>query len=206
MTISVNIGKGLKFTADHGITTDVYALNELIRKYDDGLYVPNLSGNDGGLGGTSVDSLTIIEDSSNKPKLNVDYVQCIYSMGYRVVDSRSAHALTYSSTLKTITSIVSEMNYYAYADYTSYYFRKGDLFQLVTFSIGSRPYGYSGGYMEESNRYISNGEGNNETKVLFVVDEAKYKGHKCIKLVLTCLYTKADETSNFTKGQVYSFG
>lgn len=203
MKISVNIGKGLKFE-NHKITTDTSLENSLMQKKADGLYVPNLNGVNGGVGGTSTDNITIIE-SYGKLQLNVDYVQCIYSMGVYVVSDRSSMVLKYSSTLKNMTNIITEMNLYAYANYTAYYFRPGDLFQLVSFSLGTKPWGYSSGYMEDSNRYISNGDGSNETKVLFVVDSATYSGHRCTQLTLTCLYTKAGEISNFVKGNTYNY-
>lgn len=205
MKISLNIGKGLKFE-NHKLVTDISNENDLIKVMDDGLYVPDLSGKDGGAGGTSIDNVTIVETSNKKLKLNVGYVQLIYSMGYRVVSDRSSHTLKYSNTLKNMNDIVTEMNRCSAADYTSYYFQKGDLFQLVTFSIGSRPNSYYN-YMEESNRYVSGGsEGtNNETKVLFVVDSASYSGWKCTKLTLTCLYVKDGEESNFTPKQTYSY-
>lgn len=206
MTISLNIGKGLKFE-NHKLVTDISNENDLIKVMDDGLYVPDLSGKDGGAGGTSPDNITIMETSNKKLKLNVNYVQLIYSMGYRVVSDRSSHTLKYSNTLKNMNDIVTEMNRCSAADYTSYYFQKGDLFQLVTFSIGSKPpYTYYS-YMEESNRYVTGGnEGtNNETKVLFVVDSVSYYRYKCTKLTLTCLYVKDGEESNFTPKQTYSY-
>lgn len=204
MKISLNIGKGLKFT-NHMIVTDISKDNDLVKVMSDGLYVPDLSGKEGGVGGTSPDNITII-DENNKLKINVDYVQLIYSMGYREVSDRSDYTLKYSDKLKDLNDIVTEMNRCHAADYTSYYFRKGDLFQLVTFSIGSRPNTYYS-YMEESNRYVAGGnEGlNNETKVLFVVDSATYSGYKCTQLTLTCLYVKEGEESNFVPKQTYSY-
>lgn len=199
MTISLNIGKGLRF-ANHRLVTDTSNENDLIKVMADGLYVPDLSGKDGGAGGTSPDNVTIVETSNKKLKLNVDYVQLIYSMGYRVVSDRSSVTLKYSDALKDMKAIFTEMNTHASLNYTSYYFRKGDLFQLVTASIGAKPRGASY-YMEDSNRYVPG----NETKVLFVVDSASYSGYKCTKLTLTCLYVKEGEESNFVPKQTYSY-
>lgn len=209
MTISLNLGKGLKFQ-DHKIVTDLSPFdeedNELIKVLDDGLYVSDLSGASGGIGGSSPDGVTITESPKGKLKLNVDYVQLIYSMGYRVVSDRSSANLKYSDTLKTLNDIVTEMNRCSSANYTSYYFRKGDLFQLVSYTNGSRP-NTSYSYMEDCNRYIScvGEEENNETKVLFVVDSASYSGRKCTQLTLTCLYVKEGEASNFVPKQIYTY-
>lgn len=203
MKISLAAGQGLTFN-DHKLTVDIKQDEQNIEKKIDGLYVNSLNGHEGGIGGTVSDGVSIIE-VGEKPQVNVDYIQMIYSIGYRVVNDRSTPVLSYSDNVKTISDIMTEMNYYSSMDYTAYFLRTGDLLQLVTFSHGARPYKSTGQYMEESNRYIATGTTNNETKAMFVVNSATYNGKRCTVLSLTCIYVKTggDEGLTFTVGTTY---
>lgn len=170
-----------------------------------GLYVPDLSGDPGPSGGSTVDNYSITDTAyvSSKPFPIISRSVCCYIFtlcAYKIA-SRTHTTITPSTTVKTMSDIISEYNGQLPRAYVP---QQGELLQLMTTPAGAA---LSGGNMyEDFNRYATDIKGSNyKTLALFVINKVTYNYNNNIasmaSIKLTCLYSSLP---NFTKGTIYS--
>lgn len=196
--ISVDLGKGLTFNGNK-ITTN-WEMNDNITKNSDGLFVPDLSGASGGVGGSTADEITIHELADKTLEIKRDVVQWIHSMCVNQVTNRSSETsyTVAENTVKTIDDIRDECNANSKHGiaWTQYVFQVGDLFSLRG---TAHPVMYTGWRyaMDDGNRYTGD-----YCWALFVVTGVTYpRDYYASSLSLKCLYSA---TSSYVKGTTYT--
>lgn len=218
--LTLNVGDGLGFDQNNKLTVKYTGSNIYINS--DGLYVEELSGS----AGSVADNWSIIPGqgtSRSDPNvhtndfidINRDVSNLIFTYGLYVpgpYTSRTAHNIPYTTTVKSVADIVTEMNFPLDRhpeNWSSFHPLSGELLQLVdgpTFrTIKDRDTGYSA--TEEGIRVSNNTQ---ETKALFYIKNIQYNAQNIYyvsSMVLVCLYvdsTDAAITAKYTVGGEYS--
>lgn len=189
LKIELNVGKGFSFNGN--MLTTNSKVNGLLKKNNDGIYIPSLKGIDGDPGGSRVDKATIVDNDGLLPLgINFNNVLCIFSMCAFKISSHSmvngvlpVQGRT-SSDVKNISDIVSEINYDTDgSSYTTQYFmRSNDLFMLKSLA-NARKCDHNSYYSEDGNRYISS-----IPHALFTVNNSLYTGYHCNHISMTCVW------------------
>lgn len=206
--INIDTGEGITLNGNK-LTVSIDEDNGLIKKNDDGIYVPSLKGEDGADEGSIVDGVTITDTEGALPLgLNYDNVMLIFSMcafkisshmwidGILPVTGRTA------SDVKRISDIVSEMNYDTNGSVTTtqYIMRPHDLFMFKGLA-NARKCTHNANYSEDGNRYVGS-----IPHALFTVNSASYTGSHCNHLSLTCIWVDSNSVVNsvVSVGDVWS--
>lgn len=197
-TISIKNGPGITFNGN-SLTVNAETSSNLIQKKSDGLYVPSLKGSNGPDGGSIADGITIYETDNGARKylhVNVNYVQCIFSMCmYQVTSRGTVESYAISSTIKTIDDIRKECNINSNNDWTTYFIKNHDLFMLRKSAHPTKVSGMAYA-MDDGNRYT--GE---SCVAVFVVDECVQADYYMSKLSMTCIWSSI---SSYVAGQTYT--
>lgn len=204
-TLKINNGNGIGFTSDTPSKMKVDFTGEGISVNNEigtsGLFVEDMSGDDGGIN-TTVDNYTLTIDTSTVSPyapigdINRNVVQMIFTMcAYKVV-GRSGSVVNIDNTqVKSVQDMLTEMNYpLTLGSWSSYNPNIGDLFQLVSNVVG-RSAGSSA--TEDGNRYSGAGS----VLALFAITGIQKVGYSIRSLTLTCLYSSL---SQFSQGGTYS--
>ena len=171
-----------------------------IHSDQDGLYVDDLNVGDG----TISDGWTIL--SGNNPDTAIAVISFIFSFGLYKPASRSSSGIEYTSTIRTASNIIDELNapiVINSSNYTSYRPNQGELIQLITNPTSRRVIDRQGvinGTSVETGNRLSNGT--QETKAIFCVANITYLNiYKVNTIDLLCIYSSIPE---FVVGNHYT--
>lgn len=198
MQLVPNVGNGLKIDENGAVTVDYD--ETYIHSDQDGLYVDDLNVGDG----TISDGWTIL--SGNNPDTAIAVISFIFSFGLYKPASRSSSGITYTSTIRTASDIIDEINapiVINSSNYTSYRPNQGELIQLITNPTSRRVIDRQGvvnGTSVETGNRSSNGT--QETKAVFCVANIAYLNiYKVNTIDLLCIYSSIPE---FVVGNHYT--
>lgn len=202
MQLVPNVGNGLKIDENGAVTVDYD--ETYIHSDPEGLYVDDLNVGDG----TIPDGWTILPGN---PETNIDTntlaISFIFSFGLYKPASRSSSGIEYTSTIRTASNIIDEMNapiIINSSNYTSYHPKQGEMIQLITNPTSRRVIDRQGvvnGTSVETGNRSSNGT--QETKVVFCVANIVYyvNTYKVDTIDLLCIYSSIPE---FVVGNHYT--
>lgn len=198
MQLVPNVGNGLKIDENGAVTIDYD--ETYIHSDQDGLYVDDLNVGDG----TISDGWTIL--SGNNPDTAIAVISFIFSFGLYKPASRSSSGIEYTSTIRTASNIIDEINapiVINSSNYTSYRPNQGELIQLITNPTSRRVIDRQGvinGTSVETGNRLSNGT--QETKAIFCVANITYLNiYKVNTIDLLCIYSSIPE---FVVGNHYT--
>lgn len=198
MQLVPNVGNGLKIDENGAVTIDYD--ETYIHSDQDGLYVDDLNVGDG----TISDGWTIL--SGSNPDTAIAVISFIFSFGLYKPASRSSSGIAYTSTIRTASDIIDEINapiVINSSNYTSYRPNQGELIQLITNPTSRRVIDRQGvinGTSVETGNRSSNGT--QETKAIFCVANIAYLNiYKVNTIDLLCIYSSIPE---FVVGNHYT--
>lgn len=197
MQLVPNVGNGLTINENGAITVDYD--ETYIHSDSEGLYVDDLNvGN-----GTISDGWTILPGN---PETATDVISFIFSFGLYKPASRSSSGIIYTSTIRTASDIIDEINapiIINSSNYTSYQPNQGEMIQLITNPTSRRVIDRQGvinGTSVETGNRSSNGT--QETKAIFCVANIAYLNiYKVNTIDLLCIYSSIPE---FVVGNHYT--
>jgi len=222
--LTISVGDGLGFTADNKLSVKFAGDNiRVVSEGTDGqkgLYVDQLNGAPGSTPdgwttitgpGTRISNSVSPAVINNFIDIDREVVNLIFTYGLYTAGARNDTTITYTSTVKTVTDIMNEMNFpLAQNGQNMSSFRPNaeEMLQLVINPTFRKVNKSGGGYVatEDGTRA---GNSSMTTKVLFMIKDIKYlsddnppgNAYWVKSMTLTCLYSEVPE---FVVGQEYA--